>query len=81
MPFTKEQKHEYYANNPEARARRNAVCHEAVKRRREDPEYRERERRVNLARYYARKAEAAMIAAELEGGNTLEASNMTVRVN
>lgn len=65
-------------NNPEARARRDAASYERVKRRRLDPEYRERERRVNLARYYARKAEK--LAAQQAFQKTLETSSLVVGV-
>lgn len=81
MPFTPEQKREYYRNNPEAHAAMNKRCRENFAAKyRNDPEFRERVKERALMRYYKKK-NAAAVAAELEGRNTLESSSMVVRVN
>jgi hypothetical protein len=79
MPFTREQKREYYHNNAEYRAAVNATATECTRRRRMDPVLREIERQRDRERYLRRKAQAATMAAELTG-KSLESSGLVAKV-
>lgn len=78
MPVTYEQRKAYHAANPDARKKWLAQIADYNRKKREDPEYRRRESERALRSYYRRKAVAAEA---VTGQNTLEASNLVVRVN